>query len=299
MTRYLFHALDEVKNQIREAGHTLLLLDYDGTVVPIAPTPETALLSSDARYTLEILRNHPKISLGVISSRALAEIQALIGLEEIYYAGNHGLEMDLKGVHFIHPEAKQFIPLLRKLLHQIASYLGSVTMASFKDQRIANGGRSSPPYSLDHYPGAFLEDKGLSLSLHWRNLSPSEVPRLKEELELTLAPYADKLISAGGKKVWEVRPRLDWNKGSAVLKILEHFPKEGVTPIYVGDDRTDEDAFKALRESGLTVRVGNEKADTQAQYYVKEQEEVLRFLQILPRIDTENEEEGPQVARQE
>ncbi|MBI2877878.1 MAG: trehalose-phosphatase [Candidatus Tectomicrobia bacterium] len=281
MTKYLFHVLDEVKDRIRGANHTLLLLDYDGTVVPIARTPEMALLSSDARSTLEILRNHPKISLGVISGRALAEIQALIGLKGIYYAGNHGLEMGLKGVHFIHPEATQFIPLLSRLRHEIVSLLGCLIPVSFEERQTEDGGRNAKKYALDRYPGAFLEDKGLSLSLHWRNLSPSEVPRLKDGLELTLTPYADKFILIAGKKVWDVRPRLEWDKGSAVLKILEHFPKEGVLPIYFGDDQTDEDAFKAMYGIGLAIRVGNEKPDTQARYYVKEQEEVLRFLQLF------------------
>jgi len=87
-----------------------------------------------------------------------------------------------------------------------------------------------------------------------------------------------------GKKVWEIRPKIDWNKGAAVLKILESFQKTNAVPIYLGDDKTDEDAFEVLCMMGLTVLVGNEGMDTKAHYYLKDQGEVMDFLWIVKEM---------------
>jgi len=163
---YLFHASEDIKNRIERAEHILLLLDYDGTLVPIAETPELALLPQHTKHALQMLRHHPKISLGIISGRALSEIREIVGLEGIYYAGNHGLEMILEGTHFIHPEVGHFIPLLRKISDELIRCLNFTSNPYLADRWALEHGCYPKRYVLNYFRGAFLEDKGLNLSLH-------------------------------------------------------------------------------------------------------------------------------------
>ncbi|OGW17897.1 MAG: trehalose-phosphatase [Nitrospinae bacterium RIFCSPLOWO2_12_FULL_45_22] len=254
----LFQAIDQIRERLKRAAKVLLLLDYDGTLVPIAEKPELALLPENTRSLLRQLSDYPRVILGVVSGRSLAEIKELVNLEGIIYVGNHGLEMDLLAGHYVYPEAKGFLSQMRELKEILSQY-------------------------LPDFPGSLLEDKGLLLSLHYRKLAPNNVPALKTLLERTLAGYSQRLEIANGKKVWEIRPRIACNKGSAVLTILESLSisEPDPLPIYLGDDRTDEDAFRALADKGITIRVGDSPSPTLAHSYLTEQKEVLEFLRLL------------------
>lgn len=254
----LFQAIDQIRDCLKRAAKVLLLLDYDGTLVPIAEKPELALLPENTRSLLRQLSDHPRVILGVVSGRSLSEIKELVNLEGIIYAGNHGLEMDLLAGHYIFPEAKGFLSQMRELKEILSR-------------------------CLPDFPGSLLEDKGLLLSLHYRKLAPNKVPVLKKVLKRVMVAHGQGLEIAEGKKVWEIRPRIACNKGSAVLTILESLSSSEPEPlpIYLGDDRTDEDAFRALADKGITIRVGDGLSPTLAHSYLTEQKEVMEFLRLL------------------
>ena len=143
---------------------------------------------------------------------------------------------------------------------------------------------------LSAIKGIFIEDKGLSLSVHYRLADRIQIPRIKTILQEATILYAlrDKIRIKSGKEVFEIRPWADWDKGKVVLWLLARwkFSLKGrdIVPIYIGDDKTDEDAFKVLKNKGLTIFVGSPNKDSFAQYYLKNTQEVKEFLKEILTI---------------
>src|SRR3989304_59693 len=127
--------------------------------------------------------------------------------------------------------------------------------------------------------GAWLEDKKFTLSLHFRSVRTEDIPRVKKVFYNVVDKYSEKKLLAviKGKKVLEIVPDVSWDKGRAVLWVLQRL-KDKYLPVYVGDDQTDETAFKVLRKKGITIRIGKSKK-TFADYYIKGYGEVSRLLQ--------------------
>lgn len=238
-------------------GTLLLLMDYDGTLTPIVEKPEDAALSPDVRRFLSrVLKHHPT---AVISGRSLKDIRKLVGLRKIYYAGNHGLEIDGPGLKLVKPEAKRMASTLGKICIDLKSELGNID-------------------------GVIVEDKGLTASVHYRLVARRKLRILKRIFTRITKPYLDsgKIKIVRGKKVLEIRPNIDWDKGKAVLWIIDALkPKGGALPIYLGDDETDEDAFRALRGKGITILVSNSPRKSNAEYFLKNVDEVKAFLEKL------------------
>lgn len=208
----------------RQAGRLVLLLDFDGTLAPIVARPELAELSGETRRSVERLRARGDVHLAVVSGRAMADVRGRVSIEGITYAGNHGMEIDAPGVTRVHPQAAAARPHLERAARSLQPLLAG-------------------------FAGTWLEDKGLTLSLHYRALGDEHVPALTEAVLERVSLISDLRITHG-KKVLEVRPRVDWHKGRAVLFLLEQFhPPPGTPVLYFGDDTTDEDAFVALRDT--------------------------------------------------
>lgn len=258
---YLFYKWNVLRDKIKDR-YIYLFFDYDGTLTPIVETPEKAIIFQETQELLKKLSKNPKCKIAIISGRALKDIKGLIGLKGIIYAGNHGLEIEGPKIKF---EA-QVSPRLKSIIRHINDDL--VTKVS-------------------GIKGAFVEDKGLTISVHYRLVDKEDVPLLQNIITEIINPYIvrGKIKINPGKKVYEIKPPLNWDKGKVVLWILarQQFAQgdEKVFPIYIGDDITDEDAFKALKDRGLTILVG-EPGASKAHYYLKNTEEVIRFLrQIL------------------
>jgi trehalose 6-phosphate phosphatase len=201
------------------------MLDFDGTLAPIVSRPEIAELPTEARQALDQLRSRGDVHLAIVSGRALADLRERVGIDGITYAGNHGLEIVGPRVSRLHPEAAAARPHLERAAEELEPLLAE-------------------------FPGAWLEDKGLTLSLHYRALAEEQVPRLTAAV-LERVSRVRGLRLTHGKKVLEVRPKVDWHKGRAVLYLLEELrPPTGTPALYFGDDTTDEDAFVALRDLG-------------------------------------------------
>ncbi|GAF95451.1 unnamed protein product, partial [marine sediment metagenome] len=139
------------------------------------------------------------------------------------------------------------------------------------------------------FPGAVLEEKTLSLSLHYRLVKGRSLIRLKKVFSQRIKPYlaARKIKFTVGKKVWELRPPIEWDKGRAVLWLLRKLKSKNLLPVYIGDDLTDEDAFRAVNKiGGISILVGRRK-DSSAKYYLKSTKDTEKFLGELTQIGTD------------
>ena len=257
--RWLCSRWPEVKQRILRSGHTLLFLDYDGTLTPIAPSPDQATLPSSTRSLLQRFSRNPRVTVALVSGRPLANLRQLVRVRNLSYVGNHGLEMWHRG------------------------RCTSVAVPGHSREALS---RIRPTLAglVKDVPGARLEDKGLSLAIHYRLACASQVACLKAEIGHEVRPFVSSgaLTLMNGKKVIEVHPSLNWTKGHATLWLVKHARHPSPLPIYIGDDRTDENAFDMLR-GGITIRVGRHQR-SKAQYYVRGVGEVLQFLEwILAR----------------
>lgn len=259
--RYLFDNWQAVSRGLKNK-YLLILLDFDGTLCPIVETPEKAALPRATKELLSRLSLEPKIRLAFISGRPIGALKKKIGLKNVFYSGNHGMEIEGPKIRF-----KPFVPSgYRKALEYI---------------------RDSLQKRISGVPGARVEDKGLSLTLHYRLVEDAEVPALKTLFhEVTILPaVSDKIRVKPGKKVLEIRPPVEWDKGRVVLWLLARQRFAGknneVFPIYIGDDITDEDAFNALSKIGLTIYVGKPDGKSQARFYLHNPEEVAELLRRI------------------
>jgi trehalose-phosphatase len=255
--KYLFDCFEEIINKIRNADHILLCLDYDGTLVPICSKPSLAKLSFETKNLLTCLSQNPYIFISIISGRSLDEIRKLIGVENILYAGNHGFEVSYKENYWVHPEAKKIKPFLKNVVKELKAQLNTVD-------------------------GVLIEDKGLTLSVHYRNIV-GESKDIKKIIYNIITPYSKMLKITLGKKVYEIRPKIDWDKGKVITKIQQVFNMKEMLKIYIGDDKTDEDAFKILKQNDISIVVGYKKY-SKAHYFCKSSKEVILFLRHLKSL---------------
>lgn len=235
-----------------------VFLDYDGTLVPIRRKPELAVLPSKRRA--ELARLARRTLVGIVSGRPLAEIRRLVGVPGISYIGNHGMEIHAGGRSWVHPEAKR--------------RAGAVARAAAAVERRTAG-----------YPGVFVERKGLTASVHYRLAAAGFRGPVRAIVADEVRRGRGALALTRGKMVLEIRPDVEWDKGRGVLKLMDltGCPR-WCFPVYVGDDRTDEDAFRALAGWGLTIHVGAKKK-TLAARRIAEVDGVWAFLgELRPRI---------------
>jgi len=254
--------LPSALDRLAELGERLggrrlaLFLDYDGTLSPIVSRPEQAVLAPETRAVLERLSR--RATLAVVSGRGLADVQRLVGLESIVYAGNHGFEIRGPGGTALSYEVG------REFLDDLAA--------------AAEGLRGE----LEPVPGAWVEDKTHSLSVHYRQTPDERAGEVEAAVDRVLEERP-RLRKHYGKKVLEVRPRVEWDKGRAVLWLLEALGLEGeaVLPLYLGDDVTDEDAFRAVAGRGAGILVAEPARPSAAEYRLRSPDEVRRFLEGL------------------
>lgn len=253
--------VSDLREARRRAAGLLLGLDFDGTLAPIVARPEDAALPARVRPVLESLARRPDTRVAVISGRALADLTGRVGVAGVYYAGNHGLEIDGPDVRRMHPAAD-----------------------AARDQ-IAALGRELERV-IDGIDGATVEDKGLTLSVHYRRVRDEHAcERLRRAVRATAVPHAGIRLSEG-KKVIEIRPDVDWNKGRALRFLRETIEAAtGPTPaVFIGDDRTDEDAFRELGPTDFAIVVGDPPPPgTAARAFLPDTEHVAGFLERLAR----------------
>jgi trehalose 6-phosphate phosphatase len=242
-----------------------VFLDYDGTLTPIVDRPEDAVISPEMRETVrELARRCPVC---VVSGRDREVVQGLMGLDDLVVAGSHGFDI-------WSPQEGEI---------EYAAGTGAEGLLDEAKERLRR--------ELEPIRGASVEPKRASVAVHYRLVAEDEKPRVGEVVDALLGEHPDDLKVTPGKMVYEIQPKIDWDKGKAVLYLLEalHLDGDEVVPIYLGDDITDEHAFEALAGRGLGIFVGRaddpEVADrtTSADYVLQTTEEVERFLDQLAR----------------
>ncbi|KAJ7982547.1 Trehalose 6-phosphate phosphatase [Quillaja saponaria] len=276
-----------------------LFLDYDGTLSPIVDNPDCAFMSGAMRTAVQKVAKY--FPTAIISGRSrdktmtniavgcgflsfflhyLFRYMSLSGLTELYYAGSHG--MDIIGpvrqsISDNHPgclrstekqgnEVNLFQPA-HEFLPMIDEVFGSLVETT-KDIR-----------------GTKVENNKFCVSVHYRNVDEKSWKMVGQCVHDVLKDYPH-LRLTHGRKVLEVRPVINWDKGKAVTFLLESLglsDSEDVLPIYVGDDRTDEDAFKVLREGnrGYGILVSSAPKESNAIYSLRDPSEVMKFLKSL------------------
>ena len=254
--KYLFDHWGEIEKSL--TPNILLLLDYDGTLTPIVERPELAVLSGDMRDLIK--RVSKRYVTGIISGRSLADIKDLVRVGGIYYSGNHGFEISGPDLELTKLEAEQTKSTLLKACNELKA-------------------------RLEHISGAVVENKGLTASVHYRLVPIRKIQELRKIFDKIMRPYlkSGAVKITRGKKVFEIRPNVDWDKGKAVLWIMDIIElPENVLPIYIGDDRTDEDAFLALKDKGgMTILVSEKVRKSNAKYFLKDVSDVREFFKRL------------------
>jgi alpha,alpha-trehalase len=247
-------ALEHVQEIAGPSGRVAVFLDYDGTLTPIVSQPKDAWLSDSMQQTLRELAR--QVPVAILSGRDLDDVRQRVGIDDIAYAGSHGF--DIAGPHGLRRQmATEFLPKLDTVENELHKFLDGIS-------------------------GALVERKRFSIAAHYRNVKEEDTPRVTRAVAEAAARHRE-LRRIDGKKVYELLPDIEWDKGKAMLWLLEALglDRENSRSIYIGDDVTDEDAFRALERRGIGILVSEESQPTGARYSLGEPAEVERFLRLL------------------
>jgi trehalose 6-phosphate phosphatase len=253
---------DEVARRLGGA-RPAVFLDYDGTLTPIVDRPQDAIITDRMRATVQSLAE--RCTVCVVSGRDRPVVQDLMGVYDLVVAGSHGFDIWSPQTGTVeHGAASGFEELLARVTAELEAALESVD-------------------------GAVVEPKRASVAAHYRLASDSGRRRVQEVVETLLAEHEDELKVTPGKMVYEIQPKLDWDKGRAVLHLLTVLGLEDEVPIYIGDDITDEHAFEALAGRGIGIIVAStddpeaRSRPTAADFVLGSVDEVEHFLDSLAR----------------
>ncbi|HUF12508.1 MAG TPA: trehalose-phosphatase [Longimicrobiales bacterium] len=259
-------AVRRIRLERSARGRLLLALDFDGTLAPIVPGPEQATILPAAGDALRALADRADTVVAIVSGRGLEDVRARVREVRAFFAGNHGFEIEGPGVRHRIEAAERLRPELRALTERLRA-------------------------ELEHIEGAEIEDKGITLSVHYRRVDD---PELAEQVRQTTVREAERsgLRATHGKRVVELRPPVDWHKGRAVEFLIDTLAgdDDGLYPVFIGDDVTDEDAFRAVQErGGLAVLVadGRHARETLADARVDSPERLVPLLEALALDDGE------------
>lgn len=242
----------------RLAGRPLLvMLDVDGTLAPIAPHPALAVVPADTRRVIASLVARPGVSVALVSGRAAHDARRMVGVERVWTIGNHGAElMHPSGELTIDPEVVPFARSMARAAQALESLLAPLE-------------------------GVVVENKRVTLSVHYRTAHEGIVPRLRAAVEAVAAEHGLRVTE--GKKVLEVRPPVRVDKGTAILHLARDLGAldAGASLLFAGDDTTDEDAFRLLRTrvpNAVTVHVGS-GGETAAEFTLATPDDVRALLE--------------------
>lgn len=255
--------LAEIWGRIR-GRRAAFFLDYDGTLTPIVERPELAVMSHEMWVTLKALASCCPVVL--ISGRERNDVQRLVGLDSIIYAGCHGFDIaGPNGMEIQHEEGADYVPEIALAARQLRGRLASIE-------------------------GIIVEDKKYAVAVHFRMVRTEDVDRVEQVVDNILAEHP-RLRKTSGKKVFELRPDMDWGKGKAVLWLLQalDLDQPDIVLFYLGDDVTDRDAFEALRGKGISILVADKPQPTLADYRLADPAEVRIFLEEIMAMLGEHE----------
>jgi trehalose 6-phosphate phosphatase len=255
----LLKSWNGIAAQIRKRRRVTIFLDFDGTLVDIAPRPELVHLKPEAQEVLRRLAKHPLATLVVVSGRRRAELLEHIGVPDIHYFGLYGWERDDQCT--LPPDAQQALREARETLDPL----------------------------LKKYPNLWIEDKHSSLSVHLLHVPKAKHDALRKELLTMLQPFQNKLHAVGNIRDVEILPRSIPGKGLAVKEFLRDHADRKSLAFCFGDDYSDESGFAAVGR-GVSVHVGKARP-TKAKYRLKTPSETAealwRILSLLDEIEAD------------
>ena len=253
----IFKQFDHFTSSL-ESRKPVFFFDYDGTLTPIINDPEKAFISKEKKKLLKKLSSSHNVA--IVSGRDMMDIRQFVGLNKLIYAGSHGFRISgPDGLYMMQEKAVDLLPGLDHMEKELVNTLEK------------------------EIPGVSIERKHFAIAIHYRNAPPGSF--------VTVNDHADRLIAGNdnfkkgrGKKILEIKPSLDWHKGKAVEWIMNElgfsFPGEYL-PMYIGDDITDEDAFRTLSDDGIGILVGSHSQLSAARYHLRDVDEVGKFLDYL------------------
>lgn len=260
--KYLFSDWEKIEKTLK-GKFIYLFLDHDGTLAPIAQTPDKAIISKKTKDLLRQLSKMTNCKIAIVSGRALKDISKRIGLKNIVYVGNHGFEIKGPKIEFKSPISRKYSKILKGIEAKLKR-------------------------DLSQFKGVFVEDKGFCLTVHYRLADENDISAIASKFYFAtfIDEFRNNIQVKSGKMVREIRPPILWDKGMAALWLLNR--QSSVTkdremealPVYIGDDKTDEDAFQVLKDKGLTIFVGKPR-NTSARFYLKDTKEVAHFLEEI------------------
>lgn len=239
---------------ITSARESMLFLDYDGTLSPIVSDPGEASLVAGAAEALELITKVCPVA--VLSGRDLADVSGRVGTPGIWYAGSHGFELtEPDGTYHCNDAAAGFVPILERAAADLRK-------------------------SLDHIPGVRVEHKRFAVAVHYREVAPELVGEIVSATHQLGGRVG--LRVTGGRMLVELRPDLEWDKGTTLAWIRDRIDPSGCRmPIYIGDDLTDEDAFDAVHFDGIGIVVGHDEDGdrrTAARFSLQSPDQVREFI---------------------
>ena len=249
--------MELISNQLADK-RPVLFLDYGGTLTPATQLPDKAELSKKMRRALNNLAKLMPVT--IVSGRDVEDLRNRVALPDLIYAGSHGLEILGQGMHLELPEGIDVLDDLDKAMAELTRQLAE-------------------------FPGVRIERKRFAIVIHYEKRDMLDTAYLEATIE-QIQMQLPRLRNIGGKKVFELLPDIDWNKGRAVKWLLAELGLDGPDdlPLYIGDDVTDEDAFRALRPTGIGILVAKRRRPSMANYRVRDSDDVLKFLHHLIHV---------------
>jgi trehalose-phosphatase len=242
-------AWEQIRFSLAKYRHLFLFIDFDGTLSELATVPSAARLDAKTKEVLKRLSADRRITIAVLSGRSVSDFADRVGLP-IIYVGDLGLE-----IHS--PDFEYFVPGADSVRLQLPAICNEIRQ------------------SIRDIPGALVEAKRLTASVHYRQVQPEHVAALRDAVNRCVDPFRFEVRVS--KCVFEIRPRLNWNKGDAVEWILQRYGGRAEQAICMGDDDTDEDMFHRVAR-GINIRVlDDDCASTAAPYRIR-QRQVANFL---------------------
>ncbi|WOL02127.1 putative trehalose-phosphate phosphatase 6 [Canna indica] len=258
----------------------VVFLDYDGTLSPIVDDPDCAFMSDSMRSAVDKVAQH--FPTCIISGRRRDKVYKFVKLTNVYYVGSHGMDImapvksldhgintslheqaiDEKGNKAVlFQPAEEFLPIIEEVYSELERKTKEIN-------------------------GVMVENNKFCISVHFRRVDEVDWRSLEDQVINTIKEYPSLCITRG-RKVIEIRPSIKWDKGRALEYLLEilGFASDQTLPLYIGDDRTDEDAFKVLqrRGQGYSIIVSSIPKDTKASYSLRDPSEVMSFLLLLSK----------------
>ncbi|NQT00019.1 MAG: trehalose-phosphatase [Candidatus Omnitrophica bacterium] len=249
--RSLFGSFPEL--DLLNAERLVFFLDYDGTLAPIVERPELAVISEKMREVVQRLAEQHTVA--IVSGRMKQDVQKLAKIEDIFYAGSHGFEISGPNLSMVQPEAKQAIPLIAQIQSDLTEKLKNIS-------------------------GVLIEQKKYSVAVHYRLAEARHLVKIQQEVDNVIQNNRT-LRMISGKKVFEILPDIDWDKGKAVRWIMQALKLSWSQSrvIYIGDDTTDEDAFRIVRTRGIPILVADQPRASAADFQLFSTDEVRKLFE--------------------